>query len=103
LGNVVLEAMASGLPVVAARAGGVLDHVVEGETGLLFEPENQDDLVAVVSQLVAAVGSAQRLGTRGQARAQSRSWATVLDGLLADYATLVDSRISAFLLFEKAA
>src|SRR5215475_12538325 len=37
-GNVVLEAMASGLPVVAVRAGGVGETVRPGETGLLVEP-----------------------------------------------------------------
>ncbi len=38
-GNVVLEALASGLPVVAIRAGGVGEIVRTGETGILVEPE----------------------------------------------------------------
>jgi glycosyltransferase involved in cell wall biosynthesis len=97
LGNVVLEAMASGLPVVAARSGGVLDNVVDGETGLLFEPESQEALVAAVSQLVADERYTQKLGMASRAWVQNRSWASVLDGLLADYANLVDSRRPAYL------
>lgn len=96
LGNVVLEAMASGLPVVAARAGGVLDHVVEGETGLLFEPESQQALIAAVSRLLADEKYARQLGSSGRARVQPQSWATVLDGLLADYATLIESHRPAY-------
>ncbi len=36
LGNVVLEAMASGLPVIVPTEGGQVDHVIHGKTGLLF-------------------------------------------------------------------
>jgi len=87
-GNVVLEAMASGLPVVAARSGGPLDSVAEGETGLLFAPEDPADLVRQVGHLLHDPALRHRLGMTGRARAESRDWATTLDGLLADYRTL---------------
>jgi glycosyltransferase involved in cell wall biosynthesis len=103
LGNVVLEAMAAGLPVVTARSGGVLDHVVDGETGLLFDPEDQGALVGAISQLVTNEGYARQLGSAGRTRMQDRSWAVVLDGLLADYADLVDSRMPACWTNAKAA
>src|SRR3954471_3249501 len=45
-GNVVLEAMASGMPVVAVRAGGVGDTVRDGNTGLLVEPNEPPDRFA---------------------------------------------------------
>ena len=45
-GNVVLEAMASGLPVVALRAGGVGEIVRSGETGLLVEPSEPPERLA---------------------------------------------------------
>ncbi len=93
LGNVVLEAMASGLPVVAARSGGVLDHVIDGETGLLFESESQDALITAVGQFVANERYAQKLGATGRAWVQDRSWATILDSLLADYGALMGSHI----------
>jgi glycosyltransferase involved in cell wall biosynthesis len=40
-GNVVLEAMASGLPVIAANAGGPKNIIAHGETGYLIEPKNE--------------------------------------------------------------
>jgi phosphatidylinositol alpha 1,6-mannosyltransferase len=92
LGNVVLEAMASGLPVVAPRAGGLLDHAVHGETALLFEPEDRNALVAAVQALVEDPALARRLGSAGRARVEPRTWMAVLDGLLEDYRSVIAAR-----------
>lgn len=92
LGNVVLEAMSSGLPVVAPRSGGLLDHAVHGETALLFEPEDCQTLVTAVSELVRDPARAKRMGQAGRARVEPRTWAAVLDGLLDDYRTLLASQ-----------
>ena len=46
-----VEAMAAGKPVVALRAGGALDTVIDGLTGLFFERTEVDDLVAAVERL----------------------------------------------------
>lgn len=85
LGNVVLEAMASGLPVVAPRSGGLLDHLTHGHNGLLFEPHEPDDLAASVGQLVRYPEHARRLGAAGRVRAEARRWDVVLDGLIEEY------------------
>lgn len=50
--NVVLEAMASGLPVVATSVGGVSALIRHGETGYLVDPEDEDSLVEAVRDLV---------------------------------------------------
>ena len=47
-GIVPLEAMASGRPVIAYRSGGALDTVVEGETGVFFDCQTEDDLVVAI-------------------------------------------------------
>jgi glycosyltransferase involved in cell wall biosynthesis len=92
LGNVVLEAMASGLPVVAPRAGGLLDYAVHGETALLFEPEDRDAMVAAVRTLVENPALARRMGDAGRVRVEPRTWAAVLDGLLEDYRSVIAAR-----------
>lgn len=89
LGNVVLEAMASGLPVVAARAGGPLDVVVAGETGLLFDPKSEADLVTAVSHLIHHPELARQLGRNGCRRAAARGWDAAFDGLLASYQAVI--------------
>ncbi|OIS97918.1 PREDICTED: sulfoquinovosyl transferase SQD2-like [Nicotiana attenuata] len=67
LGFVVLEAMSSGLPVVAARAGGIPDIVPDdqqGKTGFLFNPGDLDDCL---SKLKPLLHDAELRGTIGQA------------------------------------
>lgn len=84
-GNVALEAMASGLPVIAPRAGGVLDHVVDGRTGVLFEPDDLGSLVMAARWLVHDASFARRLGQAAGARARERTWESELDRLLDVY------------------
>jgi len=51
--NVLLEAMAAGLPVVATRVGGVPDIVRHGDTGVLFERDDLDGLTAALTDLIS--------------------------------------------------
>ncbi|RLL48259.1 glycosyltransferase family 1 protein [Oceanobacillus piezotolerans] len=51
LGLVILEAMASGLPVVAAKSGPTMEQIIDGETGLLFENENVESMMAAIDRL----------------------------------------------------
>lgn len=88
LGNVVLEAMASGLPVVAPRAGGVLDHVVDGENGLLFDKDDVYAMVAAVRVLVVNPPRVGQMAAAARRHAERQSWQAVLDGLLAHYEVL---------------
>jgi UDP-glucose:tetrahydrobiopterin glucosyltransferase len=50
-GNVAIEAMACGVPVIAYRRGGPAEIVVDGETGLLVEPDDIDGLVSAVERV----------------------------------------------------
>jgi UDP-glucose:tetrahydrobiopterin glucosyltransferase len=50
-GNVAIEAMACGVPVIAYRRGGPAEIVVDGETGFLVEPDSVEGLVAAVRRL----------------------------------------------------
>jgi glycosyltransferase involved in cell wall biosynthesis len=51
LGLVILEAMASGIPVIAAKSGPTLEQIEEGKTGFLFENENVSSMSKAVEQL----------------------------------------------------
>jgi glycosyltransferase involved in cell wall biosynthesis len=68
----VLEAMAAGLPVVASRVGGVPELVAEGESGLLVDPGEPDELAAALLRLVQDPELRRRLGAAGRARAEQR-------------------------------
>jgi len=52
LGLVILEAMASGTPVVASNIGGIPTAIKDGETGLLFEPGNEEDMKDNIKKLL---------------------------------------------------
>lgn len=92
-GNVVLEAMASGLPVIAPRAGGVQEHVVDGQMGLLFEPENVGTLVMAVRWLLQDRDGARRMAKAARVYAASCSWGAVLDDVVAHYARVRAPRL----------
>jgi glycosyltransferase involved in cell wall biosynthesis len=67
-GMVVLEAMAQRRPVVVSRAGGVVEMVVEGETGYTFPPGDARELAARMIQLLENPRQAEKMGERGYER-----------------------------------
>jgi len=64
--NVLLEAMASGLPVVAARVGGVPDIVQHGRTGFLFEPGDVEGFAAALAWLTKSSELRTKMGRRAR-------------------------------------
>jgi glycosyltransferase involved in cell wall biosynthesis len=68
-GSVIIEAAAAGVPSVASRIYGVVDAVVEGETGLLFQPGDVDDLRRQLAALLADPALRARLAGAARARA----------------------------------
>ncbi|OII63565.1 glycosyl transferase family 1 [Streptomyces sp. CC53] len=88
----VQEAMACGLPVVAPAAGGPLDLVRHGVTGLLVPPHDAHALSAAVAGLAADPARRRDYGAAGRAAVEGRTWAAVGDRLLDHYAEVLDSR-----------
>ncbi|WP_372400572.1 glycosyltransferase family 4 protein (plasmid) [Azospirillum sp. HJ39] len=76
--NVVLEAMAAGLPVVATRIAGNRDLVVDGETGLMLEPDDVPALASAIARLAGDAPLCRRLGEGGRRRVVEHfSWRAV--------------------------
>jgi len=67
----VLEAMAAKLPVVASRVGGLVELVVDGETGLLVPPGDEAALTEALRRLVDDRELRRKLGAAGRARAEA--------------------------------
>jgi phosphatidyl-myo-inositol dimannoside synthase len=83
-GLVLLEASASGKPVVATRSGGVTDAVQHEQTGLLCEPQDAAALAGSIARLLEDGALAQRLGEQGRAHVLAKaSWDGVCARLLA--------------------
>ena len=71
-GLVILEAMALGRPVVATRAGGPMEIIVDGGTGLLAKPSDPVSLASVLLRLLGCPEEAARMGAAGRLRFQER-------------------------------
>ncbi|MEV6365704.1 glycosyltransferase family 1 protein [Micromonospora musae] len=84
-GQTVQEALASGVPVVAPAAGGPVDLVESGVTGLLVPPNDAGALAAAVAVLGADPARRAAYGEAARRAVRRRSWATVGDELIGHY------------------
>jgi glycosyltransferase involved in cell wall biosynthesis len=88
--NVLLEAMALGLPAVATAVGGVADVMTDGATGVIVPPEDPEALAHAIGDLLADPERAARLGRAAHAHIRTRfGVAAHLDRLLAVYDELL--------------
>ena len=85
LGLVILEAMASGVPVVAAPAGGVADHLRHDENGLAYPPGDVEAMAAAMVALVDDPARRDRLSVGARQTAERLSWEEELDRLSQSY------------------
>ena len=88
-GMACLEGMAHGKPVVAAAVGGLLDLVVDGETGLLVPPRDGRALRAAIERLLGDADYRRRLGAAGRDRAREFEWSRIIPRLLGLYEQVV--------------
>ena len=73
--NVVLEAMASGLPVIASEVAGNIDTVDHGVTGLLFPSQDTEALVLAMKRILEEPHAAAAWGEAGRRKVEDRhSW-----------------------------
>jgi len=98
ISNTLLEAMASGLPVLATRVGGNAELVVEGTTGLLVPHSNPQAMAELIAVYLADAPLARRHGKAGRARVEQRfSLHTMVSGYMAVY----DAAVHAYSMRKK--
>ena len=73
-GNVIIEAQASGVPVVVSDAGGPKELVQESETGLITKSRDVDDLARAIRTLVVDPALRERMGQRARQSVIDRTW-----------------------------
>src|SRR3546814_11920984 len=84
-GNVTLEAMASRLPVVAARATGSLSLVTEGVNGLLTTPDDLEESAAALAAYLSSPDGRRAAGEDVMRIAERFDWDRINGGLLPRY------------------
>lgn len=84
-GNVVLESLACGTPVIGADAGGVRTIIQHGKTGFLCEEKAVSQFVSAIDRLLEDEEMRHAMGKAGFRYAQGQSWDTIFNHLIADY------------------
>ena len=84
-GNVTLEAMASGLPTVCARATGSMELVEHERSGFLLAPDDSDAFLSATTRLVQDTELRTRMGKAALQLAHHYGWPAVLDRLVGYY------------------
>jgi len=80
LGNVFLEAMAAGVPVVGTKVGGIPDFLVDGETGLFCEARNSKNIAENIKKILEDIGLRDKLILNGKNLVKEKySWNMIAD------------------------
>ncbi len=83
-GMIAAEAMACGVPVVGSRIGAIPEVVLDGRTGLLFEPGEAGDLASRLRLLLEDLPLRRRLGAHAAEHAGRYRWDLLADALLGE-------------------
>jgi phosphatidylinositol alpha 1,6-mannosyltransferase len=91
-GQTVQEAHATGIPVIAPRAGGPIDLVDHGINGYLYTPGDDAQLRAFVEGLVIDDEVRARMGEAGRRAVLGKSWSSICDELVGHYEAVIARR-----------
>jgi glycosyltransferase involved in cell wall biosynthesis len=91
-GNVILEAMASGLPVIGADAGGIGEIINQRYNGLKFKKRDSKELTACMMEIIENTTLRANLIIDGRNYALNRSWGKIFNGLMSIYNDILNER-----------
>ena len=86
-----LEAMASGKPVVASRVGGIPDTVDDGKTGFLFESENVEDLANKIIKLLNDEQLIEEMGNASKEKSKEYDWRRIAEKTVEAYRDIISN------------
>jgi phosphatidylinositol alpha 1,6-mannosyltransferase len=92
LGLVVLEAMSSGLPVIATPAGGVADHLRHDQNGIAIGPHDVEAMADAIVSLTLDESRRRRLSAEARRTALALEWQAELDRLDSSYRSVLRAR-----------
>ncbi|AFY91829.1 glycosyltransferase family 4 protein [Chamaesiphon minutus] len=93
LGLVLLEAMAAGCPVIAARSGGIPDIVTDGQNGYLFDPQDPQGAISATQKLFADPSANLQLRDNARTEAERWGWSAATQQLQGYYRQVVGARV----------
>lgn len=83
LGVVLIEALTRGIPIIGSKVGGIPDIIIDGETGLLFEPWNYQDLAQKITYLIENPEFCRKIVEKGQKLVKEKfSWGKITQNWL---------------------
>jgi glycosyltransferase involved in cell wall biosynthesis len=91
-GNVVLESLACGTPVIGANSGGVKNIITDGKTGFLCEPKNADSFLSSIYELLNNEEMRKQMSQDAHSYAATESWDEISSDLLMHYDDVIQSR-----------
>ena len=78
-GIVILEAQAAGIPVIGTKVGGILDLIKDGQTGILVEPGNPEDISRAISRVYADQDFSHSLIQNAKIELKKYSWRNIAE------------------------
>lgn len=96
-GNVVLESLACGTPVIGANSGGVKNIITDGQTGVLCPPKHADSFLSSIHSLLRNEEQLMQMSIAASSYAKTKSWDEIFRGLLAQYETVLQNTASELL------